>query len=32
MTPVRGGERREVRQAGDENLYIVTYDISSQRR
>ena len=33
MTPARGGQRREVaRQAGDENLYIVTYDISSQRR
>ena len=33
MIPARAGERREVtRQAGDENLYIVTYDIASPRR
>jgi CRISPR-associated protein Cas2 len=33
MTPVRDGGRPEPRhQAGDENLYIVAYDISSPRR
>ena len=33
MTPVRGRERPGLRrQAGDENLYIVAYDISSPRR
>jgi CRISPR-associated protein Cas2 len=33
MIPVRSGERQELRRrAGDENLYIVAYDISSPRR
>jgi CRISPR-associated protein Cas2 len=33
MTPVRGGQPPELRhRAGDENLYIVAYDISSTRR
>ena len=33
MMPARTGERREVtHQAGDENLYIVAYDIASPRR
>jgi CRISPR-associated protein Cas2 len=33
MNSVRGGERHEIRRrAGDENLYIVAYDISSPQR